>query len=304
MSQTTALEVRGLTRTFGRIQAVTDLDLTVREGDVYGFLGPNGAGKTTAIRCFLGLIRSDRGEVRIFGESHPVRRRAPVGAIVETPAFHGWLSGRKNLEQACVYAGVPAGRREGEIARVLERVGLSERALDRAGTYSLGMKQRLGIARALLGGPKLLVLDEPTNGLDPRGMREMRELIRSLALHDRITIFISSHLLSEVQAICNRVGILQQGRLRAEGQVEDLLAQTDGARVLSIGATDLEALAAALAALEGVEIVGEPEGGRLTVHHSLPVPTIVRALVEAGVEVEALVPSTRSLEDVFLEVTR
>jgi ABC-type multidrug transport system ATPase subunit len=299
-----ALEVRGLTRTYGTRAAVRGLDLTVYAGDVYGFLGPNGAGKTTAIRCMLGLIRKTAGEVSIFGIRDPVAARRVVGAIVETPAFHDWMTGRDNLRVACAYAGVASSVAEAEIDRVLERVGLTERARDRAGTYSLGMRQRLGIARALLGRPRLMMLDEPTNGLDPRGMREVRDLVRSLALHDQITIFVSSHLLAEVQAICNRVAILQEGALRAEGRVEELLAARQPRRFVEIGATDPAALAAALIHVPGIEVVGPGENGRTRVALVDGTPgALNRALVAQGVEIEALVPEQRSLEDVFLEVT-
>jgi ABC-2 type transport system ATP-binding protein len=305
MTTGVALATRGLTRRFGDRVAVDDLHLRVEEGDVYGFLGPNGAGKTTAMRCMLGLIRRDAGDVEIFGEKDPVRARAYVGAIIETPAFHTWMSGRQNLEQAAAYAGITGDDVARELDRVLDRVGLKERAADQAGTYSLGMKQRLGIARALLGRPKLMLLDEPTNGLDPRGMREMRELVRTLALHDRITIFISSHLLSEVQAICNRVGIIQEGRLRAEGRVEELLVQGIDTGVVEIGGPDPAAIEAVLLAHQEVEVLGPGKNGRVMVRLKAIAPHEVNALLlGAGVAVGSVVPLERNLEDVFLEVTR
>ena len=299
-----ALEIRGLTRRYGPRYAVQDLNLTVEVGDVYGFLGPNGAGKTTAMRSALGLIRRDSGQVRFFGEPDEVRGRRHVGAIIEVPAFHEWLSGKENLALSAAYAGIPQKDQEAEISRVLERVGLSERAKDRAGTYSLGMKQRLGIARALLGKPRLLLLDEPTNGLDPRGMREMRDLIRSLALHDSITVFISSHLLAEVQAICNRVGIIHAGTLRAEGRVDQLLHDT-ATQFVEVGSPDLDALKTAIGGIPGLEVLGPGGAGRLRVKHGeVALAEINRQLVQAGVAVDALVPVTKNLEDVFLEVTR
>lgn len=299
-----ALQVRGLTRRYGSRAAVRGLDLTVNVGDVYGFLGPNGAGKTTAMRAALGLIARDAGTVQFFGAADEVAGRRDVGAIIEVPAFHDWLSGRENLELSCAYAGIPAKDVASELARVLDRVGLAERANDRAGTYSLGMRQRLGIARALLGRPRMLMLDEPTNGLDPRGMREMRDLVRSLALHDAITVFISSHLLAEVQAICNRVGIIHQGALVAEGTVDELLAE-QRAHVVEIGSSDIEALKAALEGVPGVQLLGPGESGRLRVQHGeLPVAQIIRSLVERSVPLDAVVPIQRNLEDVFLEVTR
>jgi ABC-type multidrug transport system ATPase subunit len=304
MAAETAFEVRGLTRQYGSRYAVRDLDLTVEVGDVYGFLGPNGAGKTTAMRAALGLIVRDTGSVRFFGESEPMGRRH-VGAIIEVPAFHEWLSGEENLALAASYAGLSGREASAEIARVLERVALTERAKDRSGAYSLGMKQRLGIARALLGRPRLLMLDEPTNGLDPRGMREMRDLIRSLALHDAITVFISSHLLVEVQAICNRVGIIHTGTLRAEGTVESLLSESSTAAVVEIGTTEPDRLRGVVETLPGVAVLGAGEAGRLRVSYGeTPIAEVNRRLVEAGVPVDALIPAQRNLEDVFLEVTK
>jgi ABC-2 type transport system ATP-binding protein len=298
----TALSIRGLSHRFGGRHAVRSLDITVQEGDVYGFLGPNGAGKTTVIRCVLGLLRPSEGEIRIFGATGTESRRR-VGAIVETPAFHGFLTGRDNLRVAAAYAGLAGRHAEEEVARVVERVGLAERAADLAGGYSLGMRQRLAIARALLGRPKLLLLDEPTNGLDPQGMREVRDLVRSLALHDQITVFLSSHLLGEIQAICNRVGILTEGQLRAEGPVADLLAQSASPRVwVELGA-DAAAVEAALQGVAGIAIEGPGAEGRVRVALTgVPVGDLVRRLVEAGVSVEAVVPEKRNLEDVFLEV--
>ncbi|MBX2803426.1 MAG: ABC transporter ATP-binding protein [Myxococcales bacterium] len=299
-----ALVVRGLSRSYGTRQAVSDLNLSVREGDVYGFLGPNGAGKTTAMRCILGLIRRDSGSVEIFGETGKEARRH-VGAIVEAPAFHGWLSGRRNLLLACAYAGLEGARASAEVDRVLERVGLLERGADRTRGYSHGMKQRLAIARALLGQPKLLMLDEPTNGLDPQGMREVRELVRSLALHDRITVFLSSHLLSEVQAICNRVGILSLGELRTEGDVASLLAGDASPTVLvEVGTPAPDALEAAIEAWEEVTLEGHGREGRRRLRvKGLDVPSLIERLVQASVPLESVVPEKRNLEDVFLEVT-
>jgi len=303
-----ALKVRGLSRSFGQRFAVKELNLNVKPGDVYGFLGPNGAGKTTAIRCILGIIRRDCGEVSIFGETNQTRARANVGAIVEVPCFHGWMSGRANLAQACAYLNLGPRESQREMERVLDRVGLTERAKDRSSQYSLGMQQRLGIARALLGKPKLLILDEPTNGLDPRGMREMRELIQSLAVHDGITIFISSHLLAEVQAICNRVGIIQEGVLRKEGEVSDFLkveTEDEAAGItLEIGSPKPDSLKAALAERDDVTILGPGNAGRLQIRFSGDdVAALNRALVLADVPIDSLNTAERNLEDVFMEVT-
>lgn len=297
-----ALIVDNLSRSFGARKAVDALSLKVEEGDVYGFLGPNGAGKTTAMRCILGLIRKDAGTVQMFGESDPVRQREPVGAIIETPAFHDWLTGRMNLRQAGWYSGMSGKPLETAIDRVLERVGLTDRASERTRAYSLGMRQRLAIARCLLASPKMLFLDEPTNGLDPAGMRDMRELIRSLALHDRITILISSHLLTEVQAICNRVGIIDEGRMRAEGEVAVLLRAQDQP-TFRLAATPLADLEKAVDGMDDVTL-GAVDIDVLQVRTHLSPADLNRRLFEQGIVLSALTPVERTLEDVFIEVVR
>lgn len=300
-SDVSALRVQGLVRRFGARAAVDGLDLDVRPGDIYGFLGPNGAGKTTAIRAILGLIRRDAGRVEIFGDGDPVRQRRAVGAMVETPAFHGWLSGRANLELAAAYAG---GADDADIDRCLERVGLAERAREPVRGYSLGMAQRLGIARALLRSPRLLVLDEPTNGLDPRGMREVRDLLAELARRDGITVFVSSHLLAEVQALCTRVGIIDRGVLKAEGRVSELLAGLGPSRQVEVGASDADAVRTALAGIEGVRVAGDGEEGRVLVElEAMDAAALNALLVGRGIAVHALVPRTGKLEEVFLSVT-
>ncbi len=300
-SDDSALQVQGLERRYGSRAAVKGLDLDVRPGDLYGFLGPNGAGKTTAIRCILGLIRRDRGSVTIFGDADPVRQRDRVGAMVETPRFHEWLSGRANLEVATAWAG-RGGR--ADIDRALDRVGLTQRANDRVRGYSLGMKQRLGIARALVGEPRLLVLDEPTNGLDPRGMREVRDLLMDLSRRDGLTVFVSSHLLSEVEIMCNRVGIIDKGVLKAEGRMEELLARAAGKKQVEIGVDDRAAAIRALATIGGAEVVGDGEDGRIRVAlDGIDAASLNRALVEASIGVGALYPQTGSLEALFLSVT-
>jgi len=295
------LKVTGLTRRYGARAAVDGLNLEVQPGDLYGFLGPNGAGKTTVIRCVLGLIRRDAGEVSVFGEADPVRQRADVGAIVETPRFHEWLSARANLEVACAYAG------RGDSASVeeaLERVGLRERAKEPVGGYSLGMKQRLGIARALVGKPRLLILDEPVNGLDPRGMAEVRTLLKELVRRDGLTVFVSSHLLAELEGMVTRVGIIDRGVLRAEGTLQGLLAAAEGKVEVELGVTDRVAALEVLGRTEGVSLLGDGADGALRVALSgLTVPDFNRRLVGAGVGVERLVAQSRRLEDLFLQVT-
>ena len=296
-----ALVTKGLTRRFGSRTAVDNLSVEVLEGDTYGFLGPNGAGKTTAIRCILGLIKKDAGDVSIFGETGLAARRH-VGAMVETPAFHKWMSGRANLERAVAFAGV--GDRS-DIERSLELVGLKGREEEPVGTYSLGMRQRLGIARALVGRPRLLILDEPTNGLDPRGMKEVRDLLANLARTEKLTIFISSHLLAEIEALCSRVGIIEDGKMIAEGQVDELVAGKSSVQEVDVGAADMAALGEAIARLDGVSLIGDGVEGRIRLGlEGRTVPQLNRALMDAGVELEALVPVQKSLEDLFLALTR
>ena len=301
---TPALSVRGLTRRFGPRIAVDDLHLEVHLGDVYGFLGPNGAGKTTAMRCMLDLIRRDAGQIEIFGLTGREARHQ-VGAMIESPAFHGHLSGRQNLHLAADYRALPVRSIDGEIDRVLTLVGLRERGGDSVAGYSQGMRQRLGIARAMLGRPPLLLLDEPTNGLDPQGMREVRDLVQALSAHEDVTVFLSSHLLSEVQAICNRVGILTLGRLRAEGDVQELIERARGAvSAIEIGTPDPEGLLAAAEAIDGIEADGRSPHGRLRFTLERQVPEIVAALVERGVPLSSVVPLEHNLETVFLQVTK
>ncbi len=297
-----ALEVEGLTKRFGAFEAVADVNLSVEPGCVYGFLGPNGAGKTTTIRMALGLMSPSSGSARIFG--HDVQREfkvaiRSVGALVEGPAFYPFLSGRRNLS---LFAGVAGGVPDGRIDAVLEQVGLARRGDDRVAGYSQGMRQRLGIAQALLGAPRLLVLDEPTNGLDPQGTREIRALIRGIRDRGETTVFLSSHLLAEMEQICDRVAVLAGGRVLREDSLDGLLASeptvirlevaepddanawawlsehAPGARRIRLGHFELDAAAHGRAALN-------------------------RSLVGAGIAVEGLAQRQPSLEEVFVALT-
>ena len=292
----TLVETRDLTKRYGsRIVAVDHLNLTVRRGEVYGFLGPNGAGKTTTLRMLLGLIRPTSGAASVLGRSpgHP-ESLARVGALVESPAFYPYLSGRDNLRVIARYAGVP----KKQIEEAFDLVDLTDRARDKFATYSLGMKQRLGVAAALLKDPELLILDEPTNGLDPAGMADMRDLIRRLGSGER-TVLLSSHMLGEVEQICDRVGVISRGRLIAESTVEELR----GKGALLVGARPLERARAHVERLLGVERV-EVLDGTLRLDADLAAAgRINRELVGAGVEVIELRPIERTLEEVFLEMT-
>ncbi len=300
MDDDKALETVGLTRSYDGSEVVKDLSLRIEKGDVYGFLGPNGAGKTTTIRMILGLIRRDSGTVRIFGSDDPIACRRDLAGIVETPALYPYLTGRDNLRVLGAYSG---GIAEGTIDRVLETVRLHRRADELVKTYSLGMKQRLGIAQALMSDPRVMVLDEPTNGLDPAGMREVRELIGELNREQGLTVFVSSHLLGEVSQLCNRVGIIQNGSLVAQGSVAELL-RPDGALEVRLDADDEEAVARVVERLDGVDVVGHAPTGELMLRMAEDrCIELNRALVEAGVGVRALVPQRMTLEDFFIQVT-
>ena len=290
------METRGLTKRYGRrITAVDGLDLTVKRGEVYGFLGPNGAGKTTTLRMLLGLIRPSSGTARVLGR----RPGAPeglarVGALVESPAFYPYLSGKDNLRVMARYAGVPYWR----VDEALMTVELQGRAKDKFKKYSLGMKQRLGVAAALLKDPDLLILDEPTNGLDPKGMADMRALIRELG-HGNRTVLLSSHLLGEVEQICDRVGVVRKGRLVAEGTVSEIR----GREGLLVRAKPLEEASYIASRLAGVEEATVVDGTLRLVVNSERAAEINGKLVNAGVEVSELRPAEQSLEEVFLELT-
>jgi ABC-2 type transport system ATP-binding protein len=303
-----AIQATGLTKRYGDLAAVDGLDLTVETGVLYGFLGPNGAGKTTTIRMILGLVHPTEGEVDVLGEPLPRTGATPgalrrVGAIIEEPSAWPYLSGRKNLEYMA-RAGRPArdvNERLRRVDEVLKVVGLDQAAGKKVKAYSQGMRQRLGIAMALLGRPELLVLDEPTNGLDPQGMREIRHLLRRLA-DDGATIFVSSHLLSEVEAMCDRVGVLAGGRLVAEGPPSQLRSTTDRVRIAVDDAVRARAI---LGSLHGVTLDGAEGGGQvLVVELAEPATTasVNRALVSGGVEVSELAPERQSLEDVFVSL--
>jgi ABC-type multidrug transport system ATPase subunit len=290
------IETRELGKRYGEeIVAVDLLSMRVRRGEVYGFLGPNGAGKTTTLRMLLGLIQPTSGRALVLGDPPgSPDGLARIGALIETPTLYPFLSGRDNLVVLARYAGVPERR----IEAVLEEVGLTARADDRFRTYSLGMKQRLGIAAALLKDPELLILDEPTNGMDPAGMAEMRAFIRNLG-RGRRTVLLSSHLMSEVEQICDRVGVISKGRLVGEGTVDELR----GREGLWVRAEPLEQAERLLRTLDAVEEVARSDGGLRIAADPAAAPAINRALVEAGMAVGELRPERASLEKVFLELT-
>ncbi|ASR36200.1 ABC transporter ATP-binding protein [Prauserella marina] len=290
---TSPVETSALTKRYGPITAVTDLDLTVRTGEVYGFLGPNGAGKTTTLRMLLGLIKPTSGTIRLFGAVPGPHYLDRVGALIEGPAFYPYLSGRDNLRVLAAHAGADSRR----VATVLRIVDLADRAGDRYGTYSLGMKQRLGLAAALLKDPALLILDEPTNGLDPAGMADIRATIRRLA-DDGRTVLLSSHLLGEVQQICDRVGMISAGRLVSQLSVAEL--SSAGLRVI---ADPLPAARERVAAMIGADRITEDGDALYLDTTDDMVPRINAELVNAGLAVRELHRCEPDLERTFLELT-
>jgi len=290
------IETNDLTKRYRDLVAVDRLTLRVHRGEVYGFLGPNGAGKTTTLRMVLGLVRPTSGIATVLGTSPGSSEGlARIGALVEAPGFYPFLSGRDNLRVMAGHARVKAER----VDAVLEEVGLSRRAKDRFRTYSQGMKQRLGVASALLKDPEVLILDEPTTGLDPKGMAEMRSFIGGLGRRGR-TVLLSSHLMSEVEQVCDRVGVIDRGVLVKEGSVDELR----GHGVLLVRAEPLEHAGRVVKELPGVAAVATSDGALKVTADPAAAPGIIRALVGAGVAVSELRPERASLEDVFLNLTR
>jgi ABC-2 type transport system ATP-binding protein len=306
MTTTAVVETSALEKRFGARVAVDGVDLHVPRGSAFGYLGPNGAGKTTLIRMLLGLTRPTSGSMRLLGRPLPDERTsalARVGAMVEEPRFHGHLSGRENL---AVVAAAREREAAGRIAWALDIVGLRDRGDDPVSTYSLGMRQRLGVARALLGDPELLILDEPTNGLDPAGIHEFRRMIRGFVAEGR-TVLLSSHLLDEVEKICDAVAIVDHGRVVMQGSLAELkgsretilIASRDEVRAQAVLATHRGVRSAARTA-DGVLVTLRP-GLQLTIEDAAA--DINRRLVEAGLAVHRLEVTRASLEERFLEIT-
>jgi ABC-2 type transport system ATP-binding protein len=292
------LQTEGLTKRFGSVTAVESLDLAVSAGEVYGFLGPNGAGKTTTIAMALGLLHATAGRVEVLGhEVTPSHTRVlrDVGSLVGIPGMVPALSGRRNLR---LLARLHPGVDDRRVDEILDYVGLADAADRKFKGYSLGMRQRLGLAAALLHKPALLILDEPTNGLDPAGMREVRDLLRGLAAGGT-TVFLSSHLLHEVEQVCDRVAVLSQGRVVAEGPVRELLR---GSRVVRARVPSTVAAVAALDGLPGMTCV-EANGHSVVVHGAASEAVIVR-LVERGVIPSEVTTGETDLESVFLSLTQ
>lgn len=296
------IEISGLTKHFKDVLAVDKLDINVFKGDVFGFLGPNGAGKSTTIRMILSLISPSSGSIKIFGKSLIKHRKeilSNVGAIVEKPDFYTYLSARKNLEILAKISGKEVSQKR--IMELLELVGLKDRASSKIKTYSHGMKQRLGIAQALLHDPELVVLDEPTTGLDPHGMKEIRDLIIRLSKDENKTIFLSSHILSEIELVANRMIIINKGRKIVEGEVNKLL----NSNILKV-TVEIDKSEEARKILQNTNWYKSIEsilGNKFNFNlEQKDIPALNKFLVENGVMVSAIVP-VRSLEDYFLTIT-
>ncbi len=299
-----AIETRGLTKRFGDRAALHAVDLVVPAGVAFGFLGPNGAGKTTLIRVLLGLTRASAGDMSLLGHPVPAERRLAleaVGAIVEEPRFHRQLSGRENL---VVIAAARGSEAQARIDPALARVGLSERAEEKVKKYSLGMRQRLGVARCLLADPKLLILDEPTNGLDPAGIQEFRMMIRAMVEQEGRTVFLSSHLLDEVEKTCDAAAIVDRGKIITQGSISEL-ASGGGRCELRVGVDDIELALRTLNASELVHHADRSDDGLRVILEGDPTTAAAlnALLVGAGVGVMRLEPARQSLEQRFLAVT-
>jgi ABC-type multidrug transport system ATPase subunit len=281
------------------VLAVDGLDLIVERGEVFGFLGPNGAGKSTTLRIMVGLVRPTRGSVRLFG--HDVWREhcaamRNVGAMIESPSFYKYLSGRDNLRILYNTGGNCTSK---EINEALAIVGLSDRADDKVKAYSQGMRQRLGIALAIIGKPELILLDEPTNGLDPVGMKEVRDLIERLSRELNLTVFLSSHLLHEVEQVCTRIAVVNKGRVIESGKVSDLLKQSD---TYDVHAHPSEAAHEVLAGLDWATVTSSSDGMVNVKLTDRGPAELNKALVERGIAVSALIPRKPSLEELYLHL--
>ncbi|MGD0337684.1 MAG: ABC transporter ATP-binding protein [Bacteroidota bacterium] len=296
----TILRTHALGKRYKTRWAVTDLNLEIHRGDIFGFLGPNGAGKSTTIRMLLSLLRPTTGDIELFGYSLARNRRralAPVGGLVEEADFYLYLTAFRNLEMIGDLAG---GIGKKKINEVLETVGLYDRAGDKVKTYSHGMKQRLGIAQALLTDPELVILDEPTTGLDPQGMKEVRDLILHLSRERNITVFLSSHLLHEIELVATRMAIINKGKLVVQGNVADLL--NGGENWIHLTLAPQENAVQFLTSLSWIQKVDIDETGVVVQVSATEVPRMVSMLVNAGFQISAVTPR-RSLEEYFLSIT-
>lgn len=296
------LQIKGLNKYFGHKKVVDDLNLELYRGEVFGFLGPNGAGKTTTIKMVMSLLQRDSGEILINGYSidkQYEKAMACVGGIVENPETYQYMTGIQNLRQ---YARMRTGVTEDRIREVVRIVGLENRINDKVKKYSLGMKQRLGVAQSIMHHPDLLILDEPTNGLDPAGIKELRDILKRLAHEENACVMVSSHLLSEMQLMCDRVGIIADGRLIGVRSVSELMSESEGKHQFEIRVKGNVSAAAALIDDKPVEITGE-QTFHVTVANEDEISGIITRLVINQVKLITVTEATRNLEEVFIELT-
>lgn len=298
---TAILSVKEVTKKIGGKTLVDRISFEVQEGEVFGFLGPNGAGKTTTIRMLVGLIKPTSGLIEIGGynvQKNFKEAMRQIGSIVENPELYGYLTGWENLEQFARMLGNVSRQR---IEEVVKQVNLEKRIHEKVKTYSLGMKQRLGIAQALLGRPKLLILDEPTNGLDPKGIRELRAFVKQLVKEEGISVFISSHLLNEIQAMCNRVAIINHGKTITVGTIEELMKKAN--EKVEWVVEPLEVAEKIISGQERIVEVFHDENKIISFMDAKLVGTYNKRLVESGVTVHRVTPTVATLEDFFMELT-
>ncbi|MBY3618222.1 ABC transporter ATP-binding protein [Acinetobacter sp. CUI P1] len=312
-SSPVVLSVDGVRKKIGRKWIIDDVTFDVREGEIFGFLGPNGAGKTTTIRMLVDLIRPSEGKITVCGYNvnrNPEKALQFVGSIVENPEVYTYLTGWENLQH---FARMQLGIDNARISEVVDIVRLDQRIHDKVSTYSLGMRQRLGIAQALLGRPRLLILDEPTNGLDPKGIKELREFIRKLA-DEGLAVFVSSHLLSEIQLLCDRVAIISKGRVLAVGAVDELIARNSpyvlwelepfaDARAILADRPDIQIQNLEDVTLDDSIIAGMGPSSLITIMDQDLIPEIVAVMVTAEIEVRAVHKINPTLEQLFLKLT-
>lgn len=296
------VETKNLVKVFNKVESVDNVNLKIKEGEIYGFLGPNGAGKSTTIKMLLGLIRANSGEVYIFGKSIKENREEilkNIGALVESPSYYGHLTAYENLD---ILKRMLKLNKE-EIEEKLKLVNLWEERNKKVNEFSLGMKQRLGIAQALMGNPKLLILDEPTNGLDPAGIIEIRNLIRYLAKEKKITIIISSHILNEIELVATEVGVINKGKLLYQGSLEDLKKNSTNEVIIGLEKKEEKALTMKLLLARGYRV--EEENLKLKVKgNNLSPSKICREIVMGGYSLNYLAEEKSSLEEIFLGLTK
>lgn len=295
----TVLELKNVSKTYGKRKVIDNISLDVKEGEIYGFLGPNGSGKTTTIKMILRLISSDSGEIKVNG--YDVKKQFEkamecIGAIVENPDMYKYMSGIDNLKLHARIRNIDEQR----INEVLEIVGLKDRKKEKVGKYSLGMKQRLGLALTLLHKPKVLILDEPTNGLDPAGIKKLRDILKEIAHKENVAVFVSSHILSEMQLMCDKVAVIDSGKIV---KIEDMSDETNEIEVVEIKVEDIEKSIQIIRESFGIDATRKEHSIEITISTE-SLPNVVKELAIADVKIRAVIPKEHNLEDIFFDATK